>query len=42
MFWQFRLDFTNVDVGIFVYHCHLINHEDNGMMAKIMVRLRAL
>jgi suppressor of ftsI len=30
--------FTNpVIVGTFVYHCHILNHEDNGMMAVIEV-----
>lgn len=24
--------------GTFVFHCHILNHEDNGMMAKIAVR----
>jgi L-ascorbate oxidase len=23
--------------GAFVYHCHILNHEDSGMMAKIQV-----
>jgi hypothetical protein len=32
------MDFGSITVGIFVYHCHLIGHEDNGMMAKIQVR----
>ena len=26
-------DFT----GKFVYHCHILNHEDNGMMAIVEV-----
>jgi hypothetical protein len=30
--------FTNpVIVGKFVYHCHIVAHEDNGMMAVIEV-----
>jgi FtsP/CotA-like multicopper oxidase with cupredoxin domain len=30
--------FTNPDiVGKFVYHCHIGEHEDNGMMATIEV-----
>jgi Multicopper oxidase len=30
--------FTNpVMVGKFVYHCHIVAHEDNGMMAIIQV-----
>lgn len=32
------IPFTNpVMVGRFVYHCHLAEHEDNGMMANIVV-----
>jgi FtsP/CotA-like multicopper oxidase with cupredoxin domain len=23
--------------GKFVYHCHILGHEDNGMMANIVV-----
>jgi suppressor of ftsI len=31
------LDFTNpVIKGMSVFHCHLLNHEDKGMMAKIL------
>ena len=29
------MDFRSIDVGIFVYHCHILGHEDNGMMAKV-------
>jgi len=25
------------EVGDFVYHCHILEHEDGGMMAKITV-----
>jgi suppressor of ftsI len=33
------IPFTDpVIVGKFVYHCHILNHEDNGMMATIVVR----
>ena len=33
------LDFTNpVIKGMSVFHCHLLNHEDKGMMAKILFR----
>ena len=32
-----RIDFSGDIVGDFVYHCHIIGHEDNGMMAKIRV-----
>jgi suppressor of ftsI len=32
------IPFTNpVIVGTFVYHCHIVSHEDNGMMAVIEV-----
>lgn len=31
------LTFTQQDVGEFVFHCHILEHEDNGMMAKISV-----
>ena len=35
------LDFTNpVIKGMSWFHCHLLNHEDKGMMAKILFRLR--
>jgi len=32
-----RMDFRGAVVGDFVYHCHILDHEDNGMMAKIEV-----
>ena len=33
------LDFTNpVIKGMSVFHCHLLNHEDKGMMAKILFK----
>lgn len=32
-----RLDFQGMDVGDFVYHCHILEHEDGGMMAIIRV-----
>jgi FtsP/CotA-like multicopper oxidase with cupredoxin domain len=32
-----RLDFRGADIGDFVYHCHILGHEDNGMMAIIRV-----
>lgn len=32
-----RMDFRGPDVGDFVYHCHILLHEDNGMMAIIRV-----
>jgi suppressor of ftsI len=33
------VDFTNPAIrGMSVFHCHLLNHEDKGMMAKILLR----
>ena len=32
-----RMDFRGNDIGDFVYHCHILNHEDQGMMAIIRV-----
>jgi FtsP/CotA-like multicopper oxidase with cupredoxin domain len=33
------IDFRDpVIVGTFVYHCHILDHEDGGMMAKIQVQ----
>jgi FtsP/CotA-like multicopper oxidase with cupredoxin domain len=32
-----RMDFRGSTVGNFVYHCHILGHEDNGMMAIIQV-----
>jgi len=32
-----RMDFRGPDIGDFVYHCHILGHEDNGMMAIIHV-----
>jgi FtsP/CotA-like multicopper oxidase with cupredoxin domain len=32
-----RLDFRGPVVGDFVYHCHILGHEDGGMMAVIRV-----
>lgn len=33
-----RMDFRDPDaVGTFVYHCHLLEHEDGGMMGTIQV-----
>ncbi len=32
-----RMDFRGLDIGDFVYHCHIAGHEDNGMMAIIRV-----
>ena len=36
-----RMDFRGMDIGDFVYHCHILGHEDNGMMAIIRVLPRA-
>lgn len=32
-----RIDFRGPDVGDFVYHCHILEHEDGGMMATVRV-----
>jgi FtsP/CotA-like multicopper oxidase with cupredoxin domain len=33
-----RMDFRDPNIaGTFVYHCHVLFHEDNGMMEKIQV-----
>jgi len=32
-----RMDFRGAVVGDFVYHCHILAHEDGGMMATIQV-----
>jgi FtsP/CotA-like multicopper oxidase with cupredoxin domain len=33
------MDFRNPNiVGTFVYHCHLLEHEDGGMMGTILVK----
>jgi len=35
---KLRMDFRNAStVGTFVYHCHLLEHEDGGMMGTIRV-----
>jgi FtsP/CotA-like multicopper oxidase with cupredoxin domain len=34
---KLRLTFTTADIGEFVFHCHILEHEDNGMMLKIQV-----
>lgn len=31
------MTFTRADIGEFVFHCHILEHEDNGMMARIKV-----
>jgi FtsP/CotA-like multicopper oxidase with cupredoxin domain len=38
---KLRMDFRNPSiVGTFVYHCHLLEHEDGGMMGTIRVQPR--
>ena len=32
-----RADFRGPDIGDFVYHCHILGHEDGGMMAIVRV-----
>lgn len=33
-----RMDFRDPNIaGSFVYHCHILDHEDGGMMATIVV-----
>ena len=35
---KLRIDFRDPEtVGTFLYHCHILDHEDGGMMAKIKV-----
>ena len=34
---KLRMDFRGLVVGDFVYHCHILGHEDSGMMAIIRV-----
>jgi hypothetical protein len=36
-----RMDFRGRDIGDFVYHCHILGHEDNGMMAIVRVNPRS-
>jgi Multicopper oxidase len=36
-----RMDFRGSDIGDFVYHCHILGHEDNGMMAIVRVNPRS-
>ncbi len=37
---QVLADFRGMDVGDFVFHCHILGHEDLGMMAIIQVKPR--
>jgi FtsP/CotA-like multicopper oxidase with cupredoxin domain len=33
-----RMDFRDANIaGTFLYHCHILDHEDGGMMEKIQV-----
>ena len=34
---KLRMDFRGAVAGDFVYHCHILDHEDGGMMATIRV-----
>jgi FtsP/CotA-like multicopper oxidase with cupredoxin domain len=36
-----RMDFRGSIIGDFVYHCHILKHEDHGMMAIIRVQRAA-
>ena len=36
-----RMDFRGAVAGDFVYHCHILGHEDQGMMAIIRVKPKA-
>jgi FtsP/CotA-like multicopper oxidase with cupredoxin domain len=39
---KLRMDFRNPNsIGLFPYHCHLLEHEDSGMMGLIQVEQRA-
>lgn len=35
---QVLADFRGMDIGDFVFHCHILGHEDLGMMATIKVK----
>jgi len=34
---RLKIDFRGPDVGTFVFHCHILGHEDLGMMNIIQV-----
>ncbi len=36
-----RMDFCGPDIGDFIYHCHIAEHEDDGMVAIIRVKSSA-
>ena len=33
-----RLAVTFSEKGVFMYHCHILEHEDNGMMGQVSVQ----
>ncbi len=35
---QVLADFHGTDIGDFVFHCHILGHEDLGMMAIMEVK----
>jgi FtsP/CotA-like multicopper oxidase with cupredoxin domain len=35
---RIRVDYTPQMVGRFVFHCHILEHEDQGMMAEVEVK----
>jgi len=37
---KLRMDFRGTLVGDFVYHCHILGHEDSGMIATVRVNPR--
>jgi FtsP/CotA-like multicopper oxidase with cupredoxin domain len=38
---KLRVDFRDANsIGLFPYHCHLLEHEDSGMMGLIQVEPR--
>ena len=37
---QLLMDFRGPDIGAFVFHCHILGHEDRGMMAIEQVNSR--
>jgi FtsP/CotA-like multicopper oxidase with cupredoxin domain len=37
---KLRIDFRGNDIGDFVFHCHILSHEDLGMMNIVRVRPR--
>jgi hypothetical protein len=36
-FVRLRMKFTRASIGEFVFHCHILSHEDKGMMQKVRV-----